>query len=83
MVSSQARREQIAFATERGHSKLEIIAHLIRGRSSQQIAATLALSVHTVRTHRQNIMEKLGLHNTVELMAWAIRNLPPDILHGA
>jgi DNA-binding NarL/FixJ family response regulator len=62
--------------------QLEIIAHLVRGRSSQQIAATLALSVHTVRTHRQNIMERLGLHNTAELTVWAMRNLPPNILQG-
>ena len=60
--------------------QLDIIAHLVRGKSSQQIAATLALSVHTVRTHRQNIMEKLGLHNTAELTAWAMRNLPPGAL---
>ncbi|MFO0523739.1 MAG: response regulator [bacterium] len=62
--------------------QLEIIAHLVRGRSSQQIAATLALSAHTVRTHRQNIMEKLDLHNTAELTVWGIRNLPPHILQG-
>ena len=59
--------------------QLEIIAHLVQGRSSQDIAAMLSLSVHTVRTHRQNIMERLDVHNTAELTVWAMRNLPPDV----
>lgn len=62
--------------------QLEIIAHLVQGRSSQDIAAMLALSVHTVRTHRQNIMEKLDLHNTAELTAWAMRHLPQVVQDG-
>jgi DNA-binding CsgD family transcriptional regulator len=38
------------------------------------IGARLDISEHTVRKHRENIARKLGLRNTAELVAWAIRN---------
>lgn len=54
----------------------EILTLLARGKSNQDVADLLALSVHTVRTHRQNILEKLDLHNAAEMTAWAIRHIP-------
>ncbi len=54
----------------------EILTLLARGKSNQEVADVLALSVHTVRTHRQNILEKLDLHNAAEMTAWAIRHIP-------
>lgn len=56
--------------------ELEIITLLARGKSSQDAADILDLSVNTIRTHRQNIMNKLDLHNAAEMTAWAIRNIP-------
>lgn len=53
----------------------EIIAHIAHGKSNQEIADLFGLSVHTVRTHRQKLMEKLDLHNAAEMTAWAIRHL--------
>lgn len=52
----------------------EILRRVARGETSQTIAESLFLSVHTVRTHRKNIMEKLAVRNTAELTAWAIQN---------
>jgi len=51
----------------------EILREIARGRGSQQIAAALGISVGTARKHRENMMKKLGLHNTAEVTAYAIK----------
>lgn len=53
--------------------ELDIARHVGRGLSSKQIGATLGISEHTVRKHRENIGRKLGLRNAAELVAWTIR----------
>ena len=40
---------------------------------THEIAAKLKLSVHTVETHRRNLIKKLGVRNTVGLVRYAIR----------
>lgn len=50
-----------------------ILDFIAAGFSNSQIAHRLDLSVFTIRTHRQNLMRKLELHNTAELTAYAIR----------
>lgn len=46
----------------------QILKLIAAGKSSQEIADTLALSIFTVRKHKQNLMTKLSLHNTVDLV---------------
>lgn len=46
--------------------ELEVLALLDKGLYSKEISAQLSISVHTVNTHRQRILEKLGADNTVE-----------------
>jgi DNA-binding NarL/FixJ family response regulator len=53
--------------------EIEILREIARGRGSQQIAAVLGISVGTARKHRENMMKKLGLHNTAEVTAYAIK----------
>lgn len=53
--------------------EIEILREIARGRGSQQIAAVLGISVGTARKHRENMMNKLGLHNTAEVTAYAIK----------
>ena len=50
----------------------EILTLVCREYSSAQIAEKLFISVSTVDTHRQNIMIKLGVNNTVGLVKYAI-----------
>ncbi|WP_109098135.1 response regulator transcription factor [Aquimarina sp. AU58] len=49
--------------------ELDIVKLLINRESSKTIAAKLFLSPHTVDTHRRNILRKLGLSSTAELVA--------------
>lgn len=51
----------------------EIIELITRGLCSKRIARELQISVSTVRTHRQRLMAKLGLHNSVEVARFAAR----------
>lgn len=51
----------------------EIIQLLAEGKSNKEVAAMLDLSVYTVETHRVNLMQKLGLHNTAEIVLYAVR----------
>jgi DNA-binding CsgD family transcriptional regulator len=44
----------------------EVVALLVRGTPSPQIAVELGISANTVRTHVQNIMAKLGVHSRLE-----------------
>jgi len=60
--------------------ELEVLQHIVAGKSNKEIAAELNLSANTVSVHRANIMDALGIHKTAELVVYAIRhglvNLP-------
>lgn len=50
----------------------EIIKYIVDGCSSKEIANILSISLRTVETHRNKILQKLGLKNTAELVKLAI-----------
>lgn len=52
----------------------EIVQLIAEGRTSKEVAATLGLSAKTVEAHRANIMNKLDLHSTSQLVLYAVRN---------
>jgi DNA-binding NarL/FixJ family response regulator len=52
----------------------EIVQLLAEGKSSKEVASSLAISVKTAETHRANIMRKLDLHSVSELVRYAVRN---------
>jgi DNA-binding NarL/FixJ family response regulator len=54
--------------------ELEVLQHIVGGKSNKEIAADLGLSANTVAVHRANIMDALGIHKTAELVVYAIRN---------
>lgn len=54
--------------------ELEVLQLIVNGKSNKDIAAVLNLSVNTVAVHRANIMQALDIHNTAELVVYAIRN---------
>jgi DNA-binding NarL/FixJ family response regulator len=51
----------------------EVLQLLAEGRSNKDVANVLGLSVTTVETHRTNMMQKLGLHSTAEIVLYAVR----------
>jgi DNA-binding NarL/FixJ family response regulator len=54
--------------------ELEVLQLIVNGKSNKDIAAILNLSANTVAVHRANIMQTLDIHNTAELVVYAIRN---------
>ena len=53
----------------------EVLTWISRGQSNQQIATLMGIAVLTVRKHRCNMLGKLNLHSTAQLVAYAINTL--------
>ncbi|MBI4547433.1 MAG: response regulator transcription factor [Ignavibacteriae bacterium] len=51
----------------------EVLQLIAEGHSTKEIASRLNVSIQTIDTHRQHIMEKLDLHSVAELTKYAIR----------
>jgi RNA polymerase sigma factor (sigma-70 family) len=56
--------------TEREKEVLQLLAE---GKSNKEVAAILDISVYTVDSHRLHLMQKLNLHNTAEIVLYAVR----------
>jgi DNA-binding NarL/FixJ family response regulator len=54
--------------------ELEVLRLIVEGMSTRECAAELGLSVNTVAVHRANIMDRLGIHKTAQLVVYAIRH---------
>ena len=53
----------------------EVLRLLAQGHNNEEIAGALFLSVFTVRSHIQSILEKMGVHSKVEAVSRAFRDL--------
>jgi DNA-binding NarL/FixJ family response regulator len=53
--------------------ELEVLHLIVHGKSNKEIATVLGLSANTIAVHRANIMQTLDIHNTAELVVYAIR----------
>lgn len=51
----------------------EVFHLVVEARTTKEIAAELGISVKTAENHRSRLMEKLGVHNTAELVRYAAR----------
>lgn len=54
--------------------EMEILKLFAEGKNNKEIADMLFISCRTVESHKNHIMQKLGLHSTVELIKFAIKN---------
>jgi DNA-binding NarL/FixJ family response regulator len=52
----------------------EILGLVATGKTNRELAESLFISIKTVETHKTNILDKLGLKNTTELVKYAIKN---------
>ena len=53
---------------------MEILYHVCKGKSNQEIADELFISKRTVDKHRANLLSKTGCRNTAALVMYAIKN---------
>ena len=60
--------------------EVEVLKLVAEGRTNQEIADQLTLSIKTVQAHRANVMEKLDLRDITHLVRFAIRYgfIPPE-----
>ncbi len=56
--------------TDREKQVLKLVAE---GRSNKEVAEVLGISVKTAMSHREHVMEKLGVHNRTELVRFALK----------
>ena len=52
----------------------EVLTMVAEGKTNKEIANALNLSVYTIESHRGSVMEKLNLHNTGDIVRFALRN---------
>lgn len=52
----------------------EVLTMIAEGKTNKEIANALNLSVYTIESHRGSVMEKLNLHNTGDIVRFALRN---------
>ena len=62
--------DSYALLTDREKEVLLLLAH---GRSNKEVASLLDVGVSTVETHRGNLMQKLDLHGTADIVLYAVR----------
>ncbi len=65
------RRQPHDLLTDREREILQLVA---AGHSNREIAQLLNISEHTAHNHRAHLMEKLGVHNRLELLKYALRH---------
>ena len=51
----------------------EVLQLLAEGRSNKEVATQLNVGLSTIETHRANLMQKLNLHSTAEIVLYAVR----------
>lgn len=77
LVEDYMRRLQDRGLTDTYHlltdREKEVLQLLAEGRANKEVATLLDLSLSTVETHRANLMQKLNLHNTAEIVLYAVR----------
>lgn len=62
-------KEEVSELTEREREIVQLIA---QGKVAKEIAGILHISIHTIYTHRKNVMKKLNISSPVELITYAI-----------
>jgi two-component system, NarL family, response regulator NreC len=70
MMKQHNVQDSFDLLTEREKEVLQLLA---QGKSNKEVAQILNLSPHTIDSHRTNLMQKLGLHNTAEIVLYAVR----------
>ena len=51
----------------------EVLQLIAEGRTTKEVASLIGVSVKTAESHRTNVMQKLGVHETAGLVRYAVR----------
>lgn len=70
LMTQQGVQDSYDLLTDREKEVLQLLA---QGKTNKEVAAMLDLSVYTVEGHRGNLMQKLKLRNTAEIVLYAVR----------
>jgi DNA-binding NarL/FixJ family response regulator len=68
--TGQPVEDSLSLLTDREREVLQLFSE---GKTNKEIATLLSVSINTVETHRKHIMEKLDLHNTADIVRFAVR----------
>ena len=67
--------QEEALSVELTERELQIVRMISKGASSTDMAEKLNLSIHTINSHRKNILKKLGFKSPTELIAYAVKKM--------
>lgn len=73
VVENQDERENCE-PTNLSPREFEVLTLIAKGNTTNQIAEQLFLSVHTINSHRKNILKKLNMKSPTELIVYAIQS---------
>ena len=54
--------------------EFEVLSRIVEGQSNPQIASSLYLSLNTIKSHVNSILNKLGVNDRVQAAVFAVRN---------
>lgn len=74
LVIEEQNSEDDIIPTKLTKRELEVLKLIATGNKTNQIAELLFLSIHTINTHRKNILKKLNMSSPTELVVYAINN---------
>ncbi len=72
-IDAAAEEEGVPSCDNLTNREVEVLVQVAEGLTNQEIADELHIAVKTVQAHRANIMEKLDLHDRVDLTKYAIK----------
>lgn len=68
------KHETLTAADSLTQREREILALIVEGKSQREAANALFITVSTVKSHRLSIMRKLGIHKSIDLVKFALKN---------
>lgn len=74
MVTRRTTNEVICEPADLSPREFEVLQLIAKGRKTVDIADQLNVSVHTINSHRKNILKKLNLKSPTELIVYAVEN---------
>lgn len=71
-IRASLRSDPVAFNKVLSQREQELLSLFGEGLSNEEIATRVGLTPGTVKLHRRNVMSKLGIHSTPQLMRYAL-----------